>query len=316
MGAWDKNWEQRISAFAASKGFPHIWDYLVAHPGVSLVAVADEIDDAAAIQIHQMIVKHCVEARKTPELICDLMAREIRDNLPEGWRTGSDFNHSQATFVGSLPEPYASLASDTARALLGDESIPKGWRPASGGDELLRRALRLSLESLPKERRERIERGEIEPQPGDAYWAKVEPIWEHVSIYDGGETFIDQFRCVQPTIGNLLAAHWCQSEVRNGGFHQFFTNATGVLAPEAAAAFLAIGMPASAATVDEAMRFFEKPYPRDRDVREEALSATNEGPFDELDDKFLKLLDEESGGFEVAADRFSAGIQGSPWAGR
>ena len=26
-----------------------------------------------------------------------------------------------------------------------------------------------------------------------------------------------------------MAAHWCQSEVRNGGFHQFFTNHTGDL---------------------------------------------------------------------------------------
>ncbi|WP_369973953.1 DUF4375 domain-containing protein [Polaromonas sp. SP1] len=33
---------------------------------------------------------------------------------------------------------------------------------------------------------------------------------------------------------HLFAVHWCQSEICNGGFMQFFANSTGVLAPEVA----------------------------------------------------------------------------------
>ena len=72
-------------------------------------------------------------------------------------------------------------------------------------------------------------------KPGDLYWSLVEPHWERISIYDGGATFLRQFLTTPVRSRHLFAAHWCMSEVYNGGFHQFFHNSTGVLAPEAAA---------------------------------------------------------------------------------
>jgi len=75
------------------------------------------------------------------------------------------------------------------------------------------------------------------PRPGERYWRLIKPFSRELSIYDGPEVFLYQFRQLPPEVGHLLAAHRCQSEVRNGGFHQFFSNSTGVLAPEALAAF-------------------------------------------------------------------------------
>src|SRR5581483_3806249 len=109
-------------------------------------------------------------------------------------------------------------------------------------------------------------------------------------------------------LGCLFAAHWCQSEVCNGGFHQFFYNPTGVLAPEAMDGFDAIGLPACAQVVREAMELFDVPFPRDRDDRIDQLERLDSGdngrPFEELDERFYTALRSQNGGFKVAADRF------------
>ena len=145
------------------------------------------------------------------------------------------------------------------------------------------------------------------------YWDLIEPIWEAVSIYDGGDIFLQQYNSSPEASRNLLAAHWTQSEVRNGGFGQYFSNSTGVLAPEAVVAFRSLGMPKSAAVLEQAMAFFDSPFPRERDEREEALEAAFEAsvnddydPFNGIDDSFFDLLDTENGGFEAAADRYAA----------
>jgi hypothetical protein len=63
MDAWECDWARRIRDFARREGCEHIWDYLCVHPGVPLTTVADTVGDAAAIQIHQLIVKHCLSQK-------------------------------------------------------------------------------------------------------------------------------------------------------------------------------------------------------------------------------------------------------------
>ena len=107
---------------------------------------------------------------------------------------------------------------------------------------------------------------------GGDYGRLVRPVWGRISIYDRPEVFLRQYRQVRPEVGHLFAAHWCQSEVRNGGFRQFFGNSTGVLAPEAVEGFRAIGLPECAELLAEAMRYFGVPYPRERVERQTRLS--------------------------------------------
>ncbi len=74
------------------------------------------------------------------------------------------------------------------------------------------------------------------------HWSLVEPVWLRLNkTWDDPEEFVRRLRSVGLEIGHLYAAHWCQSEVCNGGLHQFFSNSTGLLAPEALEAFRAIG---------------------------------------------------------------------------
>lgn len=138
-----------------------------------------------------------------------------------------------------------------------------------------------------------------------AYWDLVEPVWESISVYEGARVFLKQFKDAPIPSQHLFAAHWCQSEVLNGGFVQFFANSTGVLAPEAIEGFKAIGMPKTAELVTEALTTLGPTYPRSRSTRHRGLRAF-EAVLDKLDGQFFILIDSESGGFEVAADRFAA----------
>lgn len=113
-------------------------------------------------------------------------------------------------------------------------------------------------------------------------------------------------------VQHLYSAHWCQSEVCNGGLHQFFSNSTGILAPEAVIGFAAMGMPKLAVCVQQAMQFFGDSYPRDYDLRNEALEAYSLAhpdewnPFVADDELFYGLLEIEAGGWEQAADTYAA----------
>jgi hypothetical protein len=154
-------------------------------------------------------------------------------------------------------------------------------------------------------------------KPGYLYWSLVESIWDSVSIYDGPEAFLAQFNTAPLGARTLFAAHWCQSEIRNGGLHQFFGNSTGVLAPEAVAAFRSIGMPKIAAIVAEAMLWFGPSYPRNREVRDGQLGDYENddypedwNPFEQLDDQFFALIESENGGFVTAADEYALGHHG------
>lgn len=145
----------------------------------------------------------------------------------------------------------------------------------------------------------------------ESYWRYVDPIWEEVSIYDGGDTFLKQISSVSEKQKALFSAHWAQSEICNGGLYQFFSNSTGVLAPEAVKAFKVLGMPSCSSAISKAMQFFGPEYPRDREKRNEMLDKyenNNEeewDPFVEFDNVFFDSLEEENGGFEMAADKYA-----------
>ncbi|HZH98833.1 MAG TPA: DUF4375 domain-containing protein [Fimbriimonadaceae bacterium] len=138
-----------------------------------------------------------------------------------------------------------------------------------------------------------------------SYWDWVEPVWDSINIYDGPELFLKTYR-EAPSVSRLLfAAHFCQSEVCNGGLWQFFENSTGVLAPEAVEAFRRIGQDGVAATLAVAMDRLGSPYPRDREERWLSLDDALREDLDLLDDRLFELLNSESGGFESAALRFA-----------
>lgn len=127
------------------------------------------------------------------------------------------------------------------------------------------------------------------------YWTLVEPVWLPLnrSWDDGPDEFVRLFRAIRTEIGHLYAGHWCQSEVCNGGLHQFFFNTTGLVAPEAVDGFRAIGATMWAEVLAEAMEMFGSPYPRVREVRLQFLPMhqPRRHSLSRLDDRFYEWDD-------------------------
>ena len=151
-------------------------------------------------------------------------------------------------------------------------------------------------------------------QPGE-YWRRaVEPEWESIDFYGDYETFLVGYRSARLEAAHLFWAFWCQTEVRNGGFHQFFTNSTGILAPEALTAFRAIGLQEWASILEEAIGCFGVPFPRKRHEREDPLRKLWDefdgdrercDPFYHLDDRFYLWLHAENDRWDHAADEYA-----------
>jgi Domain of unknown function (DUF4375) len=151
------------------------------------------------------------------------------------------------------------------------------------------------------------------PNPGERYWSLIEPYWRPLNRTwdEGPDEFLAKFAAVPPVVGNLYAAHWCQSEVCNGGLLQFFSNSTGLLAPEALNAFRVIGIDQWANILMKAMEFFGTPYPRDRAARR-ALLPRSDGrkradwdPFCALDKQFYEWLHAERHRWLRVADAYA-----------
>lgn len=148
------------------------------------------------------------------------------------------------------------------------------------------------------------------------YWDLLEPIWNKVDIYKTPDIFLMQFTQLPQAVGDLYAAHWLVSEVVNGAFPQFFSNSTGVLAPEALVALRRIGLDDAAEITEACMTFFGEEYPRDRDIRanmidwvwNENLSEDDEHNLDillDLSGQFLDAIGKEQKTFNFAADAYA-----------
>ena len=86
----------------------------------------------------------------------------------------------------------------------------------------------------------------------------IEPIWDQLNeAWDSGpEEFLRRFTSIRSGARHLYAAHWCISEVENGGLLQFFWNGTGILAPEARESFAVVGLSGLAGVLEDAMNYF------------------------------------------------------------
>jgi Domain of unknown function (DUF4375) len=151
---------------------------------------------------------------------------------------------------------------------------------------------------------------------GDRYWELISPHWLPLNeTWDlGVDVFLTETKKLPRRVVDLYSAHWCQSEVNNGGFYQFFSNTTGLLAPEAVAAFQAIGLVEWAALLREAMAYFPTPYPRERGVRLGLLPEPDArkrefwDPFTAFDDSFYDCVDGQHRRWEEAADAYAMAV--------
>jgi hypothetical protein len=149
---------------------------------------------------------------------------------------------------------------------------------------------------------------------GKDYWAMVVPWWDQIAEdWESEQGYLSNISRVSRPALLLGTAHFCCSEICNGGFVQLFNNSTGMIVPEAIEGFRAIGMPETAAVIEEAVCVFGSSYPRDRDGRQRAFAAVGNriAAFDALNDRFYQVVETENGGFEEAASRYSERLRDS-----
>ena len=119
--------------------------------------------------------------------------------------------------------------------------------------------------------------------------------YEKIEFHEGQEVFFTTFRSVDREAALLYAANWCQYEICNGGFDQFFSNSTGILAPEAIQGLNLLGMHQTAALVQLACSRLPEPYPRERQKRQACLAIMPKNDFDDLEKQFYRLINQEDG---------------------
>lgn len=109
-------------------------------------------------------------------------------------------------------------------------------------------------------------------------WLVIAEIWEWVDFYGDYETFRLHMAALSEGQRAIYATTWLDSEVKNGGFFQFFENGTGMLGPEALNGFKAIGMDESVAAIEAAFDHYSmSPYPRERADRVALLPEYESG---------------------------------------
>ena len=136
----------------------------------------------------------------------------------------------------------------------------------------------------------------------------VEPIWNAVDLERDPEDVDRQLTALTPGQRALLAIAWCVAEVSNGGFEQFFSNPSGVLAREAREGFVRVGDEALASLIDHVAALFPSEWPaRERRVRNFQLrqlrgpDADRIAAFGPYDDAFYACLGLEELDGECAA---------------
>ena len=156
-------------------------------------------------------------------------------------------------------------------------------------------------------------------------WTRIHAVefpfdcWEEDGYYPERSTLP---RDVQLLIGMMYG----KSDIENGGFHQFFTNSTGRLAPEMVEWCERSNLLVAATVIREAMSFFGLHYPRSDDLRrtrlhwplpegqgelDEEQDRSEWDPFCRLDDRFYEeVFPHKIDPFDHAADHWLRSICG------
>ncbi|MEM9283577.1 MAG: DUF4375 domain-containing protein [Verrucomicrobiota bacterium] len=109
---------------------------------------------------------------------------------------------------------------------------------------------------------------------------------------------------VHRNIQLLDAVDYGKSDIENGGFHQFFTNGTGVFAPEMTEWFERTGLVETASVMKKAIAVFGDDFPRSWEDRTEFLAEYEHDPFDHLNEPFYDSISRREELYNSAANRW------------
>lgn len=142
--AWQGDWVARLYERVKQRGFGSVSSFAASMPRATLFDLADTLgEDVAAIQIERVMYVEAEDAATIEAFARDMLVRQLRERLPEGWGNGSNFVSEAAgawaAWKGMLDEAFAPAAVRMWHWLKGAD-IPTGWLPEGPDDPIIERA--------------------------------------------------------------------------------------------------------------------------------------------------------------------------------
>ena len=135
----------------AAEGFQSATAFADSHPVASLASLAEALKEPtlSALQLERLLVNEAEAAGTLPRCARSLLARDLRNTLPQGWphQSAEESDALSASLflldgvfqslVMALPESCESGIARIRRAMESELDIPAGWLPAGADDALL-----------------------------------------------------------------------------------------------------------------------------------------------------------------------------------
>jgi hypothetical protein len=142
---WSGDWHARVLERVQQRGFASVTQYAAARIGVALVELAAELgpDDVAADQIMCLLIEDAVRTQTVPRMLRDLFVRELREAIPQGWRSPLDdearfeISGALARWETELADYLDKPATFTAGQDFMTAELPAGWTPDGPDDPVI-----------------------------------------------------------------------------------------------------------------------------------------------------------------------------------
>lgn len=142
---WSGDWHARVLERVQQRGFATVTQYAADRVGAPLVELADELgpDDLAADQITCLLIEEAVRTQTVPRMLRDLFVRELREALPQGWRSPlddearSEVARALARWETGLEDHLDKPATFTAGQNFMNAEFPPGWLPDGPDDPVI-----------------------------------------------------------------------------------------------------------------------------------------------------------------------------------
>jgi hypothetical protein len=147
---WSGDWHGRILERVQQRGFETVTQYASDRPGVSLIALADELGsgEVAATQIRSLLVEEAIRTHTIPHVLRDLLVRELHYAIPHGWKYPLD-DEARSKVARALARWETELQithhldcfndemTFKAGQDLMDAEFPTGWLPEAPDDPVI-----------------------------------------------------------------------------------------------------------------------------------------------------------------------------------
>lgn len=233
-------------------------------------------------------------------------AREWIDALgDEDPRVRASAARTLARLCASLPDPPFDEVLDALKPRL---DLGPGMEPDRRARDAMFEATKVVAAERARALGLKVKRpADLASMPGaDLVRHAIDRLWDACDIYSNRTALRSVLDLATPGQSAVYAIFWTHAEVSNGGFHQYFFNATGILAPETLEGLTRIGALRFAELLDRAMRRFPRGAPStDGARRRHDLHGMTDGAFRELDKAFFEL-DRHDDLLELCADYIRA----------